>query len=290
MSWAGRPSIISTVESSVEAYLEARRELFESYLYSYLERRAREFPETLYDGIIYALEGGKRIRPVLVMSAAEACGGEAELVLPTAAGIELFHTFSLIHDDLPALDDDDWRRGKPSCHRAFGEAEAILIGDALVPLGFELILEEQIQFTPRERVLEVLRLLARAIGPAGMVGGQLLDLEAEHNGVPLEEAYEKKTGELIAASTGAGGILAGGAEEEIAALLEFGRKLGLAYQMVDDLLDVEEEGDDVRLIGLDRAWREARRFTEEALRPLERFGERGAMLRALAEYLLERKE
>jgi len=139
-------------------------------------------------------------------------------------------------------------------------------------------------------VLEVLLLLARALGPAGMVGGQLLDLEAEHDGVPLEEAYEKKTGELIAAATGAGGILAGCSPEETAALLEFGRKLGLAYQMVDDLLDVEEEEDDVRLIGLDRAWREAQRFTAEALRPLERFGERGAMLRALAEYLLERKE
>jgi len=275
------------VENSVEAYIEVRRELVEDYLYSYLERRAAEFPETLYDGIIYALEGGKRIRPVLVMSAAEACGGEAELVLPTAAGIELFHTFSLIHDDLPALDDDDWRRGKPSCHRAFGEAEAILIGDALVPLGFELILEEQVQFTPRERVLEVVRLLARALGPAGMVGGQLLDLEAEQDGVPLEEAYEKKTGELIAAATGAGGILAGCTAEEARALLEFGRKLGLAYQMVDDLLDAE---DDDALIGLDRAWREAQRFTEEALRPLERFGERGALLRALAEYLLERKE
>jgi len=280
--------IISNVE--IEEYIEAKRELVENYLYSYLEQHAAEFPETLYDGIIYSLEGGKRIRPVLVMGTAEACGGEAELVLPTAAGIELFHTFSLIHDDLPALDDDDWRRGKPSCHRAFGEAEAILIGDALVPLGFELIAEEQARFAPRERVLAVLRLLARALGPAGMIGGQLLDLEAEHNGVPLEEAYEKKTGELIAAATGAGGILAGCSDEKTEALIKFGRRLGLAYQMVDDLLDMEEEQDEARLIGLDRAWREARRFTAEALQPLEALGERGALLRALAEYLLERKE
>jgi len=275
----------------IEAYLEAGRELVEDYLISYLERQRAEIPETLYDGIIYALEGGKRLRPILVMASAEASGEEAELVLPTAAGIELFHTYSLIHDDLPALDDDDWRRGKPCCHRVFGEGIALLIGDALIPLGFELILIEQSRLSPKERVLEVLRRVAWAIGPRGMVGGQVLDLEEGSNGVPLEETYEKKTGALLSAAAAAGGILAGAAPEWVEALAEFGKKLGLAYQILDDLADLEEEADSYpHLVGLERAREAAEQFIREALRPLEVLGEEGALLRELAEYLLARKD
>lgn len=274
----------------IEAYLEAGRELVEEYLISYLERRRAEIPETLYDGIIYALEGGKRLRPILVMASAEANGEEAELVLPTAAGIELLHTYSLIHDDLPALDDDDWRRGKPSCHRVFGEGIALLIGDALIPLGFELILLEQSQLSPKERVLEVLGRVARAIGPRGMVGGQVLDLEEGSNGLPLEETYEKKTGALFSAAAAAGGILAGAAPERVEALEEFGVKLGLAYQILDDLMDLEEEADSYpHLVGVEQARAAAKQFVQEALQPLELLGEEGALLRGLAEYIMAKK-
>jgi len=281
------------METGIEGYLAARRELVDSYLASYLERRARDLPQTLYDAIVYSLSGGKRLRPILVLAAAEALEGAPEEVLPTAAAVEVFHTYSLIHDDLPALDDDDWRREQPSAHRVFGEATALLTGDALIPLGFELLAVEQAKLSPEERVLRVIALLSAALGPGGMAGGQLLELELEElvDAASVEEVYLKKTGALLGAAAAAGGVLAGGDEEQVAGLRRFGLRLGLAYQVIDDLLDLGE--DELltypQLVGEERAREEARRFTAEALRALEPLGEGAAVLEELGEYLLARR-
>jgi geranylgeranyl diphosphate synthase type II len=278
----------------IESYLLARRESVDSYLEAYLERRASELPVTLYDAILYALEGGKRLRPILVLAAAEALGGVAEEALPTAVAVEVFHTYSLIHDDLPPLDDDDWRRERPSSHRVFGEATALLTGDALIPLGFELIATEQARFSPKERVLRLIELLSAALGGGGMVGGQLGELELEEfdaDGASLREIYLKKTGALLGAAAAAGGILSGGVDGEIEALRGFGLRLGLAYQLIDDLLDLGEDEflTYPQLVGEERARKEAERFTAEALRVLEPLGAGGAILRGIGEYLLARR-
>lgn len=273
-------------------YLAERQEIIDSYLASYLEQRAAELPETLYESMDHSLSGGKRLRPILVLAAAEGLGGRAEEVLPTAAAVELFHTYSLIHDDLPALDDDDWRRERPTSHRVFGEATALLTGDALIPLGFELIAVEQAGLSPAERVLRVIALLSSALGPAGMVGGQLLELEESvGDGASLERIYLRKTGALLGAAAAAGGILAGGDDGQIAALRQFGLRLGLAYQIIDDLLDLgEDEGFTYpQLVGEERAREEARGFTREALRALEPLEEKAAALKEIGEYLLARR-
>lgn len=277
----------------IEGYLAEQRELVNSYLESYLERRAGELPATLYDAIVYALEGGKRLRPILVLAAAGALGGEAEEALPTAAAVEVFHTYSLIHDDLPALDDDDWRRERPSSHRVFGEATALLAGDALISLGFELLALEQARLSPEERVLRVIGILSTALGGGGMVGGQLGELELEEfaDGTLLKDIYLKKTGALLGAAAAAGGVLAGGADKEIEALREFGLRLGLAYQVIDDLLDLGEDEfwTYPHLVGEERAREEAERFTAEALRALEPLGEQAEVLRGIGEHLLARR-
>lgn len=275
----------------VEEYLAARRALVESYLGAYLERRAEGLPETLYEAILYALEGGKRLRPILVLAAAEALGRGAEEVLPTAAAVELFHTYSLIHDDLPALDDADLRREQLTVHRVFGEAAALLAGDALIPLGFELITAEQVKLSPPERVLRAIELVSAALGPAGMVGGQLLELEeALADETILEEIYLKKTAAPLGAAAAAGGVLAGGEEDQVLALHRFGLSLGLAYQLIDDLLDLEEDEGPTyaRLVGARGARAEAERLTAEALEALGPLGAGAAKLRALGGWLLAR--
>ncbi|MCR4404886.1 MAG: polyprenyl synthetase family protein [Candidatus Acetothermia bacterium] len=276
----------------VEEYLAARREMVESYLEAYLKARARELPQTLHQAIAYALEGGKRLRPILVLAAAEALGGDAEEVLPTAGAFELFHTYSLIHDDLPALDDADLRRDQLTVHRVFGEAAALLAGDALIPLGFELIAKEQARISPEDRVLRVIGLVSEALGPAGMVGGQLLELEERFaDPEALEEIYSKKTAALLGAATAAGAVLTGGGEGEVTALHRFGLCLGLAYQLIDDLLDLgEDEGPTyVHLVGEREGREEAERLTGEALQALASLGNGAANLRALARWLLSRR-
>jgi geranylgeranyl diphosphate synthase type II len=260
--------------------------------------------------------GGKHLRPILVIAAAEACGAAAEDVLPVACAVDLIHTYSLIHDDLPAMDDSDVRRGRPTCHIAFGEAIAVLAGDALHALAFELIAEAARVFGA-ERALEVSREIARAIGTAGMVGGQVFDLlaEAPARAVPqaaapaprppeeaVREIHLRKTAALIRASVRAGAILAGAPEAHLQALTAYGEHLGLAYQIVDDVLDVV--GDAARLgkptrsdaskatypaaVGVERSRAIAAELTAQAQRALAPLGPAGAVLSALAGYLLTR--
>ena len=253
--------------------------------------------------------GGKRLRPLLCLLGAEACGGRAEDYLLFACGLECLHTYSLIHDDLPAMDDDDLRRGQPTCHRAFDEATAILAGDGLQALAFELFTHPELERRlPPRRLLQAVHLVARAAGIHGMVVGQMADLLAEGRRVEKEELdyiHRHKTAALIRASVVSGGILAGGREEEIQALSRYGESLGLAFQIVDDILDLtgdERElgkpvGSDERrgkatypgLVGLEEARRAAEREVEKALSALERFGPEADPLRALARFVLTRK-
>ena len=251
------------------------------------------------------LGGGKRLRPALVLMAAEACGADPMVALPSACALEMVHTYSLVHDDLPAMDDDDLRRGRPTCHKAFDEATAILAGDALLTLAFEVVARE---VRPAEAAAASVRVLAEAAGPAGMVGGQMADLQAEGRDDAtldaLEEIHRRKTGALLRASLQLGALAAGASEAIREALDVYGQGVGLAFQIVDDLLDVQ--GDEAKmgkrvgkdsglgkwtypgLLGIEGSRRRARQAADEAVAALEPLGDRAGRLRALAIDLLER--
>lgn len=261
----------------------------------------------LIEAMNYSLEaGGKRIRPVLTYAFCEACGGSYETAAAPAAAIEMIHTFSLIHDDLPAMDNDDFRRGKPSCHKAYGEAMAILAGDALSVLPFELIADDRA--LTGEQKIRIISCLAKAVGREGMIGGQVIDMENEERNdvseADLRNMYRCKTGQLIAVSCMMGCICAGADDAAVSKAAEYGFRLGLAFQIIDDILDVtstteelgkpvgsdEEENKTtfVTLYGVDKAREIADTVTEEALGCLEGFGN-DAFLTELTETLLNRR-
>jgi geranylgeranyl diphosphate synthase, type II len=200
-------------------------------------------PARLAEAMRYSvLGGGKRLRPMLAMLAADACGADPVVALPAACAVELVHTYSLIHDDLPAMDNDDLRRGRPTCHKAFDEATAVLAGDALLTLAFEILAR---CVAPPEAATACVRTLAEAAGPAGMVGGQMADLEAEGRDdatlEALEAIHRRKTGALLRAALRLGGLSVGAPEWTLRALDDYGRGVGLAFQIIDDLLDVQGE-------------------------------------------------
>jgi len=254
--------------------------------------------------------GGKRIRPVLCLAASESVGGRGEAVLPFAAAIELIHTYSLIHDDLPAMDDDTYRRGKLTSHKMFGESTAILAGDALLTAAFTMMAEKGLSgpISPK-KILRASLELGSASGSIGMVGGQLDDIASQgKEGISFEklkEIHVRKTGALIRASVRIGGILGGAGPKKLSQLTAFGEKVGLAFQIVDDILDVE--GSEAELgkavgqdrskgrwtypgfIGLEGAKKEARISVDEALSAIKAFGPEAEPLRQLAAYILERK-
>ncbi|WP_240985541.1 polyprenyl synthetase family protein [Acididesulfobacillus acetoxydans] len=261
----------------------------------------------LAESMRYSLAGGgKRIRPVLALAAAEMNGGDPKKVLPSAAALELIHTYSLIHDDLPAMDDDDYRRGRLSNHKVFGEGTAILAGDALLTYAFEL-LSLPADVAPELQV-RVLREVAEAAGPRGMVYGQVLDLEGEGTSLSLaeiERIHRHKTGAMLMVSARLGGILAGSDELRLAALTEYAGALGLAFQIKDDILDVEGEseilgkpvGSDQKrgkatypsLLGLAGARAHLQSQVDQAKASLRLFGQRGEFLRDLADFIAERR-
>jgi len=215
---------------------------FQRYL-TMVEQFLEQLPwdkEILNQSMYYSLiGGGKRIRPVLALASAEAVGGDPKTILPAAVSLELIHTYSLIHDDLPAMDNDDYRRGRLSNHKVFGEANAILAGDALLTYAFELLADPGAGHP--ERQLRIIREVAVAAGKAGMVGGQVADVTAERKTLNLDEIeaiHKGKTGALLTASARLGGILAGGTEQQIKALTDYAQALGLAFQIKDDILDV----------------------------------------------------
>jgi geranylgeranyl diphosphate synthase type II len=285
-----------------EAYLREAAALVEGYLDRVLPAPAGHIPR-LAEAVRYsALGGGKRLRPALALGAAEACGGARELALPVAAAVEMIHAYSLIHDDLPAMDDDDFRRGRPTSHKVFGEALAILAGDALLTEAFEVLATDGA--VPPERRVEIVREVAAAGGPAGLVGGQVADLEAEGRELSLPELefiHARKTGALILASVRGGAIAAGASPARLEALSEYARRVGLCFQIVDDLLDVEGDPaatgkgtgrDSTRrkatfpaVFGLEASRQRAAELVEEALGALAPFGDEAEALRALARFV-----
>lgn len=252
------------------------------------------------------LSGGKRIRPILLLEFYALCGGKGDNALNFAAALEMIHTYSLIHDDLPCMDNDDMRRGRPSCHKAFGEDTALLAGDALLTLAFKTAAETD--GIPSDRVLKAIAVLAENAGISGMVGGQVEDLAFEKSGATIGELrrmYLKKTSCLLSAGAVCGSILAGADEEELKYAAEYAEKLGLAFQIIDDILDCTSDektlgkpiGSDekngkttyVTLLGIDGAKAEAERLSNEALAALCKIKGDNAALRELTADLLDRK-
>ena len=254
-----------------------------------------------------ALAGGKRLRPFLTVESAKLFGVNPDAALMTAAAIEFVHTYSLVHDDLPAMDNDDFRRGKPSCHKQFGEAAAILAGDALLTYAFEVLSNPRVHADANVRC-ELIRSVARASGVRGMVGGQMMDLDAEHQHLSADEVIRLqrlKTGELFAVSCEAGAILGKAPDPMRARLQRYAHDMGLAFQITDDLLDVEgtrtETGKGVKkdaaagkatlisVLGLERAREQANTLAAQAIDHLSAFDARADQLRALAQFVVTRK-
>jgi geranylgeranyl diphosphate synthase type II len=288
---------------------EERRLLVDEALGRYLPE-ASDHPKEIHEAVRYSVfAGGKRLRPILVLAAAEAAGGQVEHALPAAAAIELIHTYSLIHDDLPAMDDDDFRRGRPTCHKVYGEALAILAGDALLTQAFILLSGEpsSIRADAVAR-LRVINEIAQAAGSRGMVGGQVVDILQEDREVDLATLlylHTHKTGSLIRACLRVGGIISSAGSEQMEALTRYGDRIGLAFQIVDDILDLEgslealgkRAGSDLRkkkatfpgLLGLEESRQRARSLVGEAKHALSVFGDRGAALGAIADYVVVRR-
>jgi geranylgeranyl diphosphate synthase, type II len=289
-------------------YLKQRCQLVDKALEGFLPD-AGELPASLHGSMRYSVfAGGKRVRPVLMLAACETVGGDLERAIPAACAMEMIHTYSLIHDDLPAMDDDDFRRGNPTNHKVYGEATAILAGDALLTEAFILLSREEQGGDPAAR-LRVIQEIAHASGSRGMVGGQVVDMESEGKGeidlAILSYIHTHKTGALIRASVRAGAILGGATDEGIKALTRYGEAIGLAFQIADDILDVEgtteELGKDAgsdqargkatypALVGLEVSKARAQELVQMALDSLAGFDERAEPLRAIASYIVKRK-
>lgn len=284
----------------LQAYLKERKALVDAALDAALPAET-ERPETLHRAMRHSIfAGGKRLRPILCLAAAEACGGSIEAAMPLGVAIECLHTYTLIHDDLPCMDDDDFRRGHPTCHKVFGDAIAVLAGDALQALAFEIC-----GWQPRGG--EYARELAETSGSRKLVGGQVLDLEGETKQLNLEELkfiHLSKTAALLTTTVRFGAMSANANDEQLLALTDFGQACGLAFQIIDDILDVTQTSEQLgksagkdeasdkstfpALLGLEASREEAHRLTERAKRDLEIFGERGKALAALANHLLDR--
>ncbi len=266
-------------------------------------------PAKIHEAMRYSLmAGGKRLRPILAVAGCEAIGGKRARALPFAAAIEMIHTYTLIHDDLPALDNDDLRRGIPTSHKKFDEATAILAGDALLTLAFEVMTDKSLYSgVSASAILRVATETASAIGGGGTIGGQVVDLEMEGVGADiarLEYIHTHKTGKLIVASIRGGAMLGGAGEKKLKALTDYGKSIGLAFQVVDDILDVEGTaerlGKNVGMdekqnkmtypstLGMDESKILATRLIERAIDSLEIFGDKGAHLAELARYIASR--
>jgi geranylgeranyl diphosphate synthase type II len=301
----------------IKKYLQEKKEIVDSALEKYFLNRPDSageavFPNSLHKAIQYSLfAGGKRIRPILSMAAFEAIGGRGDKILPFACALEMIHTYSLIHDDLPALDNDDYRRGKPTCHKVFGESIGILAGDALLTEAFKLMTDRAIQeFSIRDggSILDVINEVAQAAGMSGMVGGQVLDIESEGKEVDfptLQYIHTHKTGALILVSVRVGAKLGGASEETLKALTHYGERIGLAFQIADDILNVEgkaallgkKTGSDLSrgkatypvLLGLEESKRRAKELVELAVKAIESFGPEAEPLREIAWFILSRE-
>ena len=292
----------------LQAYLEKRIQLIESALDRYLPG-IDTLPTSLHDAMRYSLfAGGKRIRPILLLAACEAVGGDFKKALPAACAIEMIHCYSLIHDDLPAMDDDDFRRGHPTNHKVYGEAMAILAGDGLLTEAFILLSNPDVwAAVPADRCREIMHILAKSAGSRGMVGGQVVDMESEEKLIDLptlEYIHTHKTGALILAAIEIGAVLGHATEEQRRALCRYGAAAGLAFQVADDILDIVADqsrlGKDVgsdqqrgkatypALLGLAGARQRADELHKLAFSTLDIFGELARPLREIAGYIVDR--
>ena len=289
----------------LETYLAERRPLVEAALDQALALR---YPETLYEAMRYSLlAGGKRLRPILCLASCDLMGGSLDMAMPTACALEMIHTMSLIHDDLPAMDNDDYRRGRLTNHKVYGEDVAILAGDALLTYAFEHV-ATQTQGASPDRILRVIAGLGKAVGGEGLVGGQIVDLASEGNpNVTLETLtyiHNHKTAALLEISVTAGAILAGASDSEVDSLRNYAQRIGLAFQIVDDILDITSDaetlgksvGKDVAaqkvtypsLWGLEESRRQADQLIATAKDGLAGFGDLNQPLLAIADYIVAR--
>lgn len=289
--------------SDLNMYMKQIKEVIDTQLKEVISQT--EMPTPLKEAMVYSVEaGGKRIRPILMLATAEAFGTSIEKAVHTACAVEMIHTYSLIHDDLPAMDDDDLRRGKPTNHKVFGEATAILAGDALLTQSFEVISTSTIR---DDQKVKLIKLLAHSAGPSGMVGGQVADLDGESQKLTLEQLeyiHHNKTGKLLVFSILAGAIMSDASIEQITHLKQFGEHLGLAFQISDDILDVEGDqekigklpGSDVsndkstypKLLTLGGAKEKLATHYDEALLHLTQVGIDDSRLRSIAKFIIER--
>ncbi len=290
----------------LEVYLKAWQKRIDRGLDRFLPKQ-NAAPPTIHRAMRYSLfAGGKRLRPILCLAAAEACGGKSNNALPLACAMECIHTYSLVHDDLPSMDNDDFRRGRATCHKVFGEGIAILAGDALLTSAFEIA--ARAKPTPRYSTAEVMREIATCAGSRKLIAGQVADLEAEGKKVTRDELryiHENKTAAMIVTSVRLGAMSANADGKKLRALTTFGRALGLAFQVIDDILDVTQTSEKLgksagkdaaahkatypAVIGLDASRAEARRLTAAAQRALSSFGDKAAPLSRIANYLLARE-
>ncbi|MFC2076798.1 polyprenyl synthetase family protein [candidate division KSB1 bacterium] len=289
----------------VKVYLEEKRLEVDGGLDRLLPPEDLE-PKVIHEAIRYSVfTGGKRIRPILLLAAAEAVGGHREQILPAACAVEMVHTYSLIHDDLPCMDDDDFRRGKPTCHKVYGEMVAVLAGNALMNVAFQVLSREYGRIIldgglPLGAAL--IDVISEATGTTGIIGGQVLDMLAEGNSITPEDLTElcsKKTGALFTACLEMGGLVGGADDRLQAGLISYGRNIGLAFQIIDDILDNDDpsavSGDRVRgkatfptVLGLDRSKKMAAELVEQAKSDLEPLGGGGDVLASLADFIVER--
>ena len=296
-----------TQRSSLQEYLADQIKIVDRVLDEWVPAETVA-PESIHRAMRYSLfAGGKRVRPILAITAARTVGGDTAGIENAACALELIHTYSLIHDDLPALDNDDLRRGRPTCHKVFGEALAVLAGDSLLTLAFEVL--SRLPGVAAERRIRLVEELSRAAGTVGgMIAGQVHDIEGERQtptALLLESIHRAKTGALLRASVRMGAIYAGASAAELAALSEYGEHAGLAFQIVDDVLDVEESSEALgktagkdeaqqkitfpAVYGLERSRQMAEDEREAAHAALSLFGDRAARLRQIADFIVKRK-
>ncbi len=290
----------------LKTYLAEKAAATDAAMNRYLPKASKR-PGTIHEAMRYVVfAGGKRLRPVLCLAAAEACNGEISKALAPACAVELMHTYSLVHDDLPAMDDDDLRRGRPTCHKVYGEGMAVLCGDALLTEAFAVVAKASA--SKRYAVGDYVRELAETGGSLKLIGGQVMDLEGEGKILTKKELvriHEAKTAALLVTSLRLGAMVANATPAKLEALTKFGYNLGLAFQVIDDILDVTQSTEKLgktagkdqavdkatypAILGLEGSRKEAAKYTKAAMKALELFGKRGARLREIAEYLLQRE-
>ena len=291
---------------SFKEYWSSRQKEVEKALNASLPKESIK-PKTIHRAMRYSIfAGGKRLRPILVLAAADVVGGKHDDALPLACAVECIHTYSLIHDDLPCMDNDDFRRGKPTSHKVFGEGMAVLAGDALLTIAFEMA--ASVKSWPRYSHAAVIKELAFAAGSQALVAGQVADMESEGKQINLAQLryiHENKTAALIASSLRFGAMSANATPAQLKSISEFGQSLGLAFQIIDDILDVTQTteqlgksaGKDIKaqkatypaMIGLERSQKQADLLTKKALAALKPFGKKAEPLLAIADYMLARK-